>query len=328
MKQRFVFLGLLVVLFALGAFVFGRAQYSASAAVSPGPNVQVRDIFNRTNQLRLQVGLPALRFSNALALAAYDQAAYQVANVWWGHIRPDGSRPADRAALAGYGNAIRCCGENYYMSIDADADLVWNFWINSRDHYNNLTNQWYNDLGIAVATDGYRKSYVMVFGVGPAVPTESAPIVRFDPTIQTGVEAGTVTYIVMRGDTMQAIARAHGVTIENIALANNIANPDRLMPGDILTIPGVPSIFMTALQPPAGVLANGSLDAATDIGTTHGSSPTGGVFANTHTVARGENLYRIALRYGTTVAALSTANGITDPTRIYVGQVLTIPGAQ
>lgn len=47
----------------------------------------------------------------------------------------------------------------------------------------------------------------------------------------------------------------------------------------------------------------------------------------THTVQAGENLYRIALQYGLTVADLAAANAIADPTRIYVGQVLTIPGA-
>ncbi|MBI5931607.1 MAG: LysM peptidoglycan-binding domain-containing protein [Chloroflexi bacterium] len=45
----------------------------------------------------------------------------------------------------------------------------------------------------------------------------------------------------------------------------------------------------------------------------------------TYTVQSGENLFRIALRYGLTVDQLAAANGITDPTRIYVGQVLVIP---
>jgi LysM repeat protein len=45
-----------------------------------------------------------------------------------------------------------------------------------------------------------------------------------------------------------------------------------------------------------------------------------------HTVQGGENLFRIALRYNTTVEALAAANGITDPSRIYAGQVLIIPG--
>lgn len=45
----------------------------------------------------------------------------------------------------------------------------------------------------------------------------------------------------------------------------------------------------------------------------------------THVVQVGENLYRIALRYGTTVTAIAHANGITNVARIYPGQKLTIP---
>jgi putative chitinase len=41
-------------------------------------------------------------------------------------------------------------------------------------------------------------------------------------------------------------------------------------------------------------------------------------------VVRGENLFRIALRYGTTVEAIANANGIANPARIAVGQRLTI----
>lgn len=45
-----------------------------------------------------------------------------------------------------------------------------------------------------------------------------------------------------------------------------------------------------------------------------------------HVVQAGENLFRIALRYGTTVEAIAKANGITNAALIYVGQTLTIPG--
>jgi len=44
-------------------------------------------------------------------------------------------------------------------------------------------------------------------------------------------------------------------------------------------------------------------------------------------VQRGENLFRIALRYGTTVQAVAGANGIANPALIYTGQVLTIPSS-
>ncbi len=48
--------------------------------------------------------------------------------------------------------------------------------------------------------------------------------------------------------------------------------------------------------------------------------------ATIHVVQRGENLFRIAIRYGTTVDAIVSANGLGDATQIQVGQRLLIPG--
>jgi LysM repeat protein len=42
-------------------------------------------------------------------------------------------------------------------------------------------------------------------------------------------------------------------------------------------------------------------------------------------VKEGETLFSIATLYGTTVAVVADANGITDPSLIYAGQVLRIP---
>lgn len=44
-----------------------------------------------------------------------------------------------------------------------------------------------------------------------------------------------------------------------------------------------------------------------------------------HTVVTGENLFRIARRYQSSVQAITEASGISDPTRIYTGQQLIIP---
>lgn len=78
----------------------------------------------------------------------------------------------------------------------------------------------------------------------------------------------------------------------------------------------------------AAVSGNGSAIAAAQSSTspngTNGAVPatSSGEF---HIVLRGENLFRIALHYGTTVAVLSQINNITDPTRIYVGQKIYLP---
>jgi LysM repeat protein len=45
----------------------------------------------------------------------------------------------------------------------------------------------------------------------------------------------------------------------------------------------------------------------------------------THRVAAGENLFRIALKYNTSLASIATANGISNVNRIITGSVLTIP---
>lgn len=45
-----------------------------------------------------------------------------------------------------------------------------------------------------------------------------------------------------------------------------------------------------------------------------------------HVVRKGENLYRLSKRYGTTVDAIARANHLRDPTAIAVGQRLVIPG--
>jgi LysM repeat protein len=44
-----------------------------------------------------------------------------------------------------------------------------------------------------------------------------------------------------------------------------------------------------------------------------------------HTVQRGENLFRIALYYDTSIESIATANNLADPRQIYAGQVLLIP---
>ena len=48
--------------------------------------------------------------------------------------------------------------------------------------------------------------------------------------------------------------------------------------------------------------------------------------ATTYVVQPGDNLFRIALRYGLTTEVLARANNILNPNAIYVGQVLCIPG--
>jgi LysM repeat protein len=108
----------------------------------------------------------------------------------------------------------------------------------------------------------------------------------------------SAVHIVQRGENLFRIALRYGVSLNALAQANGIVNTRRVYVGQRLVIPG-----------------RGSSSAS--------SSSSSGV----HVVQRGENLFRIALRYGTSVQALAAANNIANASRVYVGQRLTIPGS-
>ena len=57
-----------------------------------------------------------------------------------------------------------------------------------------------------------------------------------------------------------------------------------------------------------------------------GYSSSGGSSSTTYTVKSGDTLSEIAAKYGTTTSALASANGISNPNKIYVGQKIKIPG--
>ncbi len=77
-----------------------------------------------------------------------------------------------------------------------------------------------------------------------------------------------------------------------------------------------------------GVIANLPVTSNTlpsGVYTPPGGTPGGSTTTRTHVVVAGDNLYRIALRYGVNLATLAAYNGIVDYNRVYAGQVLVIP---
>jgi murein DD-endopeptidase MepM/ murein hydrolase activator NlpD len=74
-----------------------------------------------------------------------------------------------------------------------------------------------------------------------------------------------------------------------------------------------------------GLMLGGMLIAAGCF-SSNSTSSSGGRSQGTYTVKRGDTLHHIAQRYGVSVATLMSANGISNPRALEVGQVLTIPG--
>lgn len=147
-----------------------------------------------------------------------------------------------------------------------------------------------------------------------ATPTPTSTVVTPTPTTTpatatptstpTMVPGQTILYVVQTGDTLYSIARRFGVTVDAIVQLNHLPNPRYIRVGQQLLIPRggtVTPVPVTVTVTPA-------------------PGPT------TYVVQRGDTLYSIARRYGTTVEAIALANHIANPSRIYVGQVLTISG--
>lgn len=106
------------------------------------------------------------------------------------------------------------------------------------------------------------------------------------------VTAGSMAYEVRKGDTLSAIAAAHGVSLSALVEANDVANPDLILVGQSIVIPG----------------KNGEA-------------------ARVHVVARGETLDVIARNYDAKTSEIAGLNGLSNPNLIKVGQKLKIPGA-
>jgi len=67
----------------------------------------------------------------------------------------------------------------------------------------------------------------------PEPPTPEPP----QPPTPEPPPTGEITYTVVRGDTLSRIAQRFGTTWQILAQLNNIANPNRIFPGQVLRIP-------------------------------------------------------------------------------------------
>ncbi len=123
------------------------------------------------------------------------------------------------------------------------------------------------------------------------------------------------TYVIQPGDTLFGIARSFGVSVQSIAAANNIVNPNLIYAGQTLIIPDSTASAPAPppVEPPPSEAPPSEAPPSTGI---------------TYTIQSGDTLLRIAAIHGVSLQALIQANNLPNPNLIFAGQVLSIPGAQ
>lgn len=161
-------------------------------------------------------------------------------------------------------------------------------------------------------------------------------------------------YRVRAGDTMWDIAKAHHISVESLAGYNNISSRRRIYPGQILKVPGSNSNTSGSRKSAAPKYASyrvRSGDSLWKIAKKYGTSvsalsrlnnlssrghiypgqalrvPASGARKGTFTyvVRRGDNLSRIAVRFGVGVTDILSRNKLSNPERIAIGMKLLIP---
>ncbi|MFJ4038016.1 LysM peptidoglycan-binding domain-containing protein [Microbacterium sp. NPDC090007] len=140
----------------------------------------------------------------------------------------------------------------------------------------------------------------------PLPPLASAPSAtpRAALPVVAAVAAPPATHTVRPGDTVWAIARAHGVETASIQAANGLGPGSVIRPGQVLSLG-------PAASPPA-------VDAP---------APAPAPATTAHEVRPGDTVSAIARAHGVSVDAVLGANGLTRASIIYPGDVLQIPSA-
>jgi LysM repeat protein len=144
-----------------------------------------------------------------------------------------------------------------------------------------------------------------------AVPMPTAAEPSGDPAVR----------VLQRGDNLTRISAQYATTIEAILAANGLTNANRIFIGQTLLIPSV------AAAPEEIVAAPLPENVASPTAATPEADVPASADGVTYTVRAGDSAIHIARQFGVDLDELLTANRVSNRNRVYVGQVLDIPGA-
>jgi len=148
---------------------------------------------------------------------------------------------------------------------------------------------------------------------GTTTPAPATP-----PTSTPPTASPSTTYTVTRGDTISRIAARFGVSTQSVLTANKLGWSSIIYPGQKVVIPGAST---PTPSPVVDVEPVVELEPVSDV--TPITTPTP---STSYLIKSGDTITSIAARFGVSVQAILTANGLSMSSIIYAGRTLTIPG--
>ncbi len=237
-----------------------------SLEVSPGTAQagSASDLIDAVNQLRAANGLPPYRTDPILMGTAQGQSDYQAAVGSIQHEGPGGSRPRDRAIAAGYGGgATVFISENIAGGIDLSVEQTVSMWQGDAPHLNTMLGANYTDIGAGVAVSDNFVYYTIdvgyVAGGSEGHPPASTPLPGGTPQptqplvvpirTATPMPDGSIVHVVQWGQFPITIAKAYGISLEELLKLNDLKPTPSIYVGQKLIIRA--AFTPTATEPTA-----------------------------------------------------------------------------
>ncbi|KKS61902.1 MAG: hypothetical protein UV28_C0022G0006 [Candidatus Collierbacteria bacterium GW2011_GWE2_42_48] len=182
----------------------GRSIVDITIGLKPGvlgfaSQIDPDKVIELTNAERLSVGVTILKENSELDQAALAKATDMFENNYWAHVSPTGTEPWYFVTQSGY--EYKHAGENLARDFSNPKDVV-TAWMASPTHRQNLLDNRYKDIGVAVV-DGYIN----------------------------GVE--TTIVVQLFGSTQSTVAKIASTTVTNTVFAKEA--PEKLIPSSGLS---------------------------------------------------------------------------------------------
>ena len=138
------FVTILLFVFQIGLNFFGK---SFPRVLGYASNIAPSEVIRLTNEKRAQAGLSPLIENGILSQAAQAKGVDMMNRDYWAHFAPDGTSPWK--FFIDFGYRYRYAGENLARDFSSASSAV-DAWMASPTHRENIMNDKYKEIGIAV----------------------------------------------------------------------------------------------------------------------------------------------------------------------------------